>query len=542
MPQRGCRGSRHLWPFWGEEDTEELQFLQAAFEKALRQSKIPPVGHQIKATEEFIGRAKKRLVQHDAAIQAVQESVRKAESLKEEEVKRLSEAEEVLQRLKVQAPVVPTPPPRSVEVLQQMVEQLQIERDALAGQVKHQNSTRMVEKMHPMQGSEDAAQVVLERFAKRRALGEDIPTDQQDLEGWMVSKQLELRDALEMGEIGAHPVACKGGSQNGGFPFNGFQHGHVNQVPSAHRFRYGWRGVRVGEASNPGPVQTRSSRRLAETNQNSSDSFRGAIAVAEPAQQNSECCRWAFPVDGVRRPKRLRIQKPDSGFQNDVDSALLDALEADLLTIPASTVPASSGALRHTQNPQDLEDGILPIVPASSAAVHRHIQNPQDLEDGILAIVPASSAAVHRHIQNPQDWEDGIPATVPASSAAARRMQVPVVSMSDGSGDEEPTHVDVVDEGPDEVSDPESFGRDSDLASVVFSEASTESVEEPAIRPVANARGFSLGLVQLDGFHLTEIFERRAHVMRVVPHVMRAAFCSAIRAACEEICSVFSVG
>ena len=114
--------------------------------------------------------------------------------------------------------------------------------------------------------------------------------------------------------------------------------------------------------------------------------------------------------------------------------------------------------------------------------------------------------------------------------------------MSDGSGDEEPTHVDVVDEGPDEVSDTESFGRDSDLASVVFSEASTESVEEPAIRPVANARGFSLGLVQLDGFHLTEIFERRAHVMRVVPHVMRAAFCSAIRAACEEICSGFSVG
>ena len=206
----------------GEEDTEELQFLQAAFEKALRQSKIPPVGHQINATEEFIGQAKKRLVQHDA-IQAAQEFVRKAESLKEEEVKRLSEAEEVLQRLKVQAPVVPTPPPRSVEVLQQMVEQLQIERDALAGQVKHQNSTRMVQKkMHPMQGSEDAAQVVLERFAKRRALGEDIPTDQQDLEGWMVSKQLELRDALEMGEIDIikelTQLLAKGALRMEGFP------------------------------------------------------------------------------------------------------------------------------------------------------------------------------------------------------------------------------------------------------------------------------------------------------------------------------------
>ena len=104
------------------------------------------------------------------------------------------------------------------------------------------------------------------------------------------------------------------------------------------------------------------------------------------------------------------------------------------------------------------------------------------------------------------------------------------------------THVDVVDEGPDEASDTESLGRDSDVASVAFSEISTESVEEPAIRQVANARGFSRGLAQLDGCHLTEIFERRAHVMRVVPHVMRAAFCSAIRAACDEIFSGLSLG
>ena len=206
----------------GEEDTEELQVLQAAFAKAERLSKIPPVEHQITATEEFIGRAKKRLVQHDVAIQSAQQALRKAESLKEEEVKRLSEAEEVLQRLKAQTPVVPSPPPRSVEALQQMVEQLQIERDALAGQVKHQNSIRMVEKMHPMQGSEDAAQVVLERSAKRRALGEDIPTDQQDLEGWLVSKQLELRDALEMGEIGIikelTQLLAKGALRLEGFP------------------------------------------------------------------------------------------------------------------------------------------------------------------------------------------------------------------------------------------------------------------------------------------------------------------------------------
>ena len=152
-----------------------------------------------------------------------------------------------------------------------------------------------------------------------------------------------------------------------------------------------------------------------------------------------------------------------------------------------------------------------------------------------MLTIPASTVQVSSGALLQEYLEDGIPAIVPASSVAVRRMQVPVVSMSDGSGDEEPTHVDVVDEGPDEASDRESLGRDSDVASVVFSEVSTESVEEPAIRQVANARGFSRGLAQMDGFQLAEIFERRAHVMRVVPHVMRAAFCSAIRALCEEI-------
>ena len=60
---------------------------------------------------------------------------------------------------------------------------------------------RLVEMVHPLQSSE-AAHLVLEQSAKRRGVGEDIPTNQQDLACWMVSKQLELRDALEMGTIG----------------------------------------------------------------------------------------------------------------------------------------------------------------------------------------------------------------------------------------------------------------------------------------------------------------------------------------------------
>ena len=75
----------------------------------------------------------------------------------------------------------------------------------------------------------------------------------------------------------------------------------------------------------------------------------------------------------------------NSSPQNNMDSSVLDALEADLPTIPASTVLTSFGALRAIQYQQDLE------VHGSAAS--------------IVTVCPA----------------------------AVRRLQVPVASMSDGS-------------------------------------------------------------------------------------------------------------
>ena len=57
------------------------------------------------------------------------------------------------------------------------------------------------------------------------------------------------------------PVAFQRSTEDGVLPFNGFQHGLLKQVPPLRRTLWGWRGVRVGEASNPGPVETRSARR-----------------------------------------------------------------------------------------------------------------------------------------------------------------------------------------------------------------------------------------------------------------------------------------
>ena len=69
-------------------------------------------------------------------------------------------------------------------------------------QLKNQRSTRLVEMVHPSQSSEEVAQLVLERSAKTLQWGKTYrQTSRISLVGWS-PKQLELRDALEMGDIG----------------------------------------------------------------------------------------------------------------------------------------------------------------------------------------------------------------------------------------------------------------------------------------------------------------------------------------------------
>ena len=101
------------------EDTEEMSVLLVALDKAQRQAAVPPLDHQIKATEDFIGRAKKRLLQHVV----------------------INEAQEAFSELVPEVPQVP----RSVQELEQLVEQLQSERDGLAKQLKNQSFTRLVD-------------------------------------------------------------------------------------------------------------------------------------------------------------------------------------------------------------------------------------------------------------------------------------------------------------------------------------------------------------------------------------------------------------
>ena len=185
-------------------------------------------------------------------------------------------------------------------------------------------------------------------------------------------------------------------------------------------------------------------------------------------------------------------------------------------------------SIQDREPPTQVSSAAVSTLPASSGAVRRLVlvNSPQPVHSahlipGQVSVTPSSSGALG--VQNQQNHE------------------VPVVALSGSEAAADSIHAFGADER-DAVSDTEVVGRDSDLRIVVLSEAPNELADEPGIRQAANTRGFSVGLVQLDGFLVTEIFERRAHVMRVVPHFMRATFSSAMKAACEGILSGFSTG
>ena len=91
-------------------------------------------------------------------------------------------------------------------------------------------------------------------------------------------------------------------------------------------------------------------------------------------------------------------------------------------------------------------------------------------------------------------------------------------------------------------SDTESLGHNSDVAGGEVPDPSTQSETEVVIPvPPRNNRGFSAALRHLDEFSLVDVFQRRAHVMRCVLHIMRGVFASAVRAACEEIVAAHAV-
>ena len=148
-------------------------------------------------------------------------------------------------------------------------------------------------------------------------------------------------------------------------PFHGFQHGLLKQVPPLRRTVWGWRGVRVGEASNPGPVQTRSTHRLAEPLQDTTqERVRVDVATTRRLRRRLRALPWSWdsdsdldgPVTQVGRSERsCPVTQVDASSDEEVlvssNHGRRVVPRTDRATVPANPVVFSAGLLPEHEFP-----------------------------------------------------------------------------------------------------------------------------------------------------------------------------------------------
>ena len=237
------------------EDVEERQALLAALEKAKRQADVPPVEKQILATEEYLARAKKRLLQHDVTIATAREALQRAEHNKDVDVQGIADGETLLQKLKTQvpdstAPTLPAADPvGELARLQQMVADLQ-------RQLQQHGS--------PMVWFRSGESIKEDTFSSggfcspygRRTRAVDA---RQTIRDGRRHRRRTYFGSVQVGSIGGRGRSNT--TELESQPFHGEQHGLLMPEPKPIRHQCGLLGVRVGEASNPGPPRTQGNRR-----------------------------------------------------------------------------------------------------------------------------------------------------------------------------------------------------------------------------------------------------------------------------------------
>ena len=231
--------------------------LKEALRIARAKSKVLPVSERIEACKSFIERARKCLVWTEAVIAKAQEQKAIFDLELQDGEARLAQLQSLSEAQREQ-PAFP-----SVIKLQRRIDQLVQECEALKG-----NPTR---KEFPGVWT-DGAPPNLQEVPP-------IPGDRQDLEAWLSCRNCELRNALEFGDAAtmarvgglvaqgsakmatfAQDVPMQGKSSHDGSSDRSSR--RQEEVHRSHTVgwesgvrnsRHGLRGVRVGEASHPGP-------------------------------------------------------------------------------------------------------------------------------------------------------------------------------------------------------------------------------------------------------------------------------------------------
>ena len=165
----------------GDFQGPEMDVLQSALAKAKQAARTRPLKEQLAQNDAFIQRSQKRIAQLDRERATEQELLDQA----------LIRQEQLKQEMAV-AESVPTEVPMqesNAEVLFLRAKVAKLEAEQIP---------------HPVRGSVDAAESLRKRLTKRKTgnCSEDnIPTDPQNLYSWLESRQLELRDALDVHDM-----------------------------------------------------------------------------------------------------------------------------------------------------------------------------------------------------------------------------------------------------------------------------------------------------------------------------------------------------
>ena len=307
--------------------------------------------------------------------------------------------------------------------------------------------------------------------------------------------------------------SCRGGAPVDSKPENSsFCAGEHSEVIL---YQCGLLGIRVGEASHPGPVKTRSARRLERSRRRVASS-----SDDEPLVR---------PVVGREVIPRIEAGADllATGGEATVPDSVIDALEADLTPPVPSTVPVSDGRF--------LQLGLLCGVPLSEPG-------PTQWESG--AEFPLERRA--------PDWD---------SNEEVEREEVP--PGRDGVFDmtvaDSPDEIDVDEEAqpvrgvfggrrvvlvpqsgtPRSVHDRSDAGsnrevgeNESDIDSLDFLEENGSVVSGVAEGTPA---AFREALQAIDEVNLNMVFQRRANVMKSVPHILTGPYRNAMKVLLEEV-------
>ena len=231
----------------GTNEGPEVQLLQESLKKTKRAAQESPIAVQVAESESYVDRARKRLEAHDAT--------------RAELVAELEAGQAQLPRLRAMAekPIVPEAS-SELAMLRAKLAAVKEERDAAL-------QARPAKKLATGHG---VAPIATTTISNHPRLQEDfVPMCHEDIVRWMQDRQADIRDATMAGNahgsgeiVPGHGIRSHGLVNSHSDAFHGVQYSPVIKVCRVIHHQCAFQGCRVGEASNPGPVQTRQARSL----------------------------------------------------------------------------------------------------------------------------------------------------------------------------------------------------------------------------------------------------------------------------------------